>query len=88
VRRALPALALRDNAFGFDGRMEEDRMYQADDSRWYFKVRGKLVKGPFESRQDAQVALDEHVKRCCRSLRGPLWVQSLKPLRANATRTT
>ena len=37
--------------------MNTDRIYQDEDDRWYFNVRGNLAKGPYVSYPEAEDAL-------------------------------
>ena len=58
--------------------MNSDRIYQADDERWYFNVRGNMAKGPYESRADAETALLQHVRQWHRPLASKSWPKVLK----------
>ncbi len=53
--------------------MNSDRIYQGEDERWYFNVRGNLAKGPFPTCQAAEDALNLYLRRC----RQPLATLSL-----------
>ncbi|MGA0839606.1 MAG: DUF6316 family protein [Pseudomonadales bacterium] len=44
--------------------MASDRIFLDDDARWYFKVRGNQVRGPFASEAEAEHALEEYVAAC------------------------
>ena len=61
--------------------MNTDRIYQGDDDRWYFNVRGDLAKGPYVSYSEAEDALNEHVRRWRRPLATPSWSKALKALK-------
>ncbi|MGE0624210.1 MAG: DUF6316 family protein [Pseudomonadales bacterium] len=54
--------------------MNSDRIYQGDDDRWYFNVRGNMAKGPYETRADAEKALLAHVRQWHRPLSSSPWV--------------
>lgn len=54
--------------------MNTDRIYQGEDDRWYFNVRGNLAKGPFMSFSDAEDALNQHVRQCRSPLARPSWI--------------
>lgn len=58
--------------------MNTDRIYQGEDDRWYFNVRGNLAKGPYGSHIDAEDALNQHVRQCRRPLASPSWSKALK----------
>lgn len=62
--------------------MNTDRIYQGEDDRWYFNVRGNLAKGPFGSFTDAEDALNQHVRQCRSPLARPSWMKVLKALKA------
>lgn len=68
--------------------MNTDRIYQDDDDRWYFNVRGNLAKGPFVSFTDAQSALDLHIRQCRRPLTSPSWTKALKTLKPSRRQFT
>ena len=53
--------------------MNTDRIYQGEDERWYFNVRGNLAKGPYVSYTEAEDALIKHVRQCRRPLSAPNW---------------
>ncbi len=57
--------------------MNTDRIYQGDDDHWYFNVRGNLPKGPFASYDDAETALEKHVRQCRAPLAAPSFVKAL-----------
>ena len=61
--------------------MNTDRIYQDEDDRWYFNVRGSLAKGPFVSFTAAEDALNRHVRQCRRPLVSPSWGRVLKALK-------
>ena len=69
--------------------MNTERIYQGDDDRWYFNVRGNLAKGPFNSFTEAEDALNQHIRQCRRPLATPSWskvswpkaLKALKPSR-------
>ena len=63
--------------------MNTDRIYQGDDDRWYFNVRGNLAKGPFVSYTEAEDALNQHVRQCRRPLASPSWSKALKALKTS-----
>ena len=56
--------------------MTTDRIYQGEDDRWYFNVRGNLAKGPYVTYLDAEDALDQHVSRCYRPTHSSAWPSS------------
>lgn len=58
--------------------MNTDRIYQGEDDRWYFNVRGNLAKGPFITYTDAEDALNQHVRQCRHPLASPSWLKSLR----------
>lgn len=62
--------------------MNTDRIYQGEDDRWYFNVRGNLAKGPFMSFSDAEDALNQHVRQCRSPLARPSWTKALKVIKA------
>ena len=62
--------------------MNTDRIYQGEDDRWYFNVRGNLAKGPYVSYTEAEDALNRHVRQCRRPLATPSWSKALNPARA------
>ena len=66
--------------------MNSDRIYQGEDDRWYFNVRGNLPKGPYVSYTEAEQALTKHVRQCRRPLASPSWApnwsRALKALRS------
>jgi len=62
--------------------MNSNRIYQGEDDRWYFNVRGNLPKGPFVSYTDAESALTDHVRACRRPLATPSWARALKSLKS------
>ena len=66
--------------------MNTDRIYQDDDDRWYFNVRGNLAKGPFASFNEAEDALNLHVRQCLRLLAAPSWSKALKALKTGRRR--
>ena len=70
---------LKDSIARIDARMNEDRIYQDADDFWYFKIRGKMVKGPFATLREAESALAAHISKCCHPLGNSFWS---KPLRA------
>ena len=61
--------------------MNTDRIYQGEDERWYFNVRGNLAKGPFVSLAAAEDALNRHIRSCRRPLATPSWSKALKALK-------
>ena len=65
--------------------MNTDRIYQDDDDRWYFNVRGNLAKGPYISFEEAEDALNAHVRQCRRPLLTPSWLKALKTPRRSLT---
>ena len=72
--------------------MNSDRIYQGEDDRWYFNVRGNQPKGPFVSYTDAEESLNIHVRQCRRPLAAPSWapawskaLKSLRPGRRELT---
>lgn len=60
--------------------MDTKRIYQGDDERWYFNVRGNMAKGPFETYRDAQDALDAHLARCYRPLSASPWPRMMRAI--------
>ena len=69
-----------------------NRIYQGQDSQWYYRVRGNQAVGPFETYNDAQRKLDKQMKAWT-GRGGPLstWPRSWQParmLRRSATRQT
>jgi hypothetical protein len=65
--------------------MNTDRIYQGDDDLWYFNVRGNQPKGPFTVYQDAEGALNEHLRRCRRPTGASLWPKPLRGLKIRRT---
>ncbi len=61
--------------------MNIERIYQGEDDLWYFNVRGNLAKGPFTSHDDAEGALNDHVRQCRRLSGAPLWPKPLRSLK-------
>ncbi len=43
--------------------MNQERIY-ADESNFFFNVRGNTPMGPYDTFDDAQAALNDHVERC------------------------
>ncbi|MCH8141232.1 MAG: hypothetical protein IH908_06505 [Proteobacteria bacterium] len=41
--------------------MDTDRIYQGENDRWFFNVRGNEAMGPYETYPDADRALAKHV---------------------------
>lgn len=68
--------------------MNTDRIYQDDDDRWYFNVRGNLAKGPYASYKEAEDALNLHVRQCRRPLATPSLSKALKALKAGRRQLT
>ena len=68
--------------------MNTDRIYQGDDERWYFNVRGNLAKGPFPTSHDAEDALNEHVRRCRQPLGTISWTRALQAIAPGRRRIT
>ena len=62
--------------------MNSDRIYQGEDDRWYFNVRGNLPKGPFKTYREAEQALASHVRQCRRPLATSSWSRALKSLKS------
>ena len=58
--------------------MTTDRIYQGDDERWYFNVRGNMAKGPYATYTDAENALNQHVRQWHRPLGSSPWPRVLK----------
>ena len=72
-------------------RYMQDRIFQADDGQWYYRVRSNQDAGPFASRAVAQRKLDKQMRMWTGF--GPLanWkraLQSNKVMRRSATRQT
>ena len=65
--------------------MNTDRIYQGEDERWYFNVRGNPAKGPYASYIEAEDALNVHVRQCRRPLATPSWAKALKPTRRHVS---
>ena len=42
-------------------RMANDRIFQSDDGKWYFRVRGNQDVGPFETEAQAAANLEERI---------------------------
>lgn len=61
--------------------MNTDRIYQGEDDRWYFNVRGNLAKGPFPTYLEAETALEVHLRQCRRPLEKPVWPSPMRALR-------
>ena len=61
--------------------MNTDRIYQSDDARWYFNVRGNPAKGPFSTYHDAEDALNTHVRQCRRPMGQSSWANPLRSLK-------
>jgi len=51
--------------------METQRIYQGEDAQWHFNVRGNQSMGPYDSYQNAELALTAHVSTCRRRLKIP-----------------
>jgi hypothetical protein len=68
--------------------MNTDRIYQDEDDRWYFNVRGNLAKGPYVSYSEAAEALNLHVSQCRRPLAAPSWSKALKALKTTGRQLT
>lgn len=43
---------------------QHQRIYQAEDQRWYFQARDRKLFGPFDDEQEAGRALARHVRDC------------------------
>ena len=67
--------------------MNTDRIYQGDDDRWYFNVRGNLAKGPFESHRDAEQALGAHLRQWQKPFANATWSNPLRALRGRRDNT-
>ena len=68
--------------------MNTDRIYQGDDDRWFFNVRGNLPKGPYGSFEEAEDALNAHVRQCRRPLTAASWTKALKALKPSRRQLT
>ena len=69
-----------------------DRIYQGNDARWYYRVRGNQVVGPFDTYNDAQSKLNKQMNHWT-GRSGPIavWPRHWQParlLRRSATRQT
>lgn len=58
--------------------MNSDRIYQRDDERWYFNVRGNMTKGPYATRAEAENALLQHLRQWRRPAGSSPWPRALK----------
>lgn len=45
-----------------------NRIFQGDDTQWYFHMRGNQAAGPFATAQEAESALSAHVRACKRRM--------------------
>lgn len=58
--------------------MNTDRIYQGEDERWYFNVRGNLAKGPYQTQAEAEDALNRQLRHWRRPLGSTPWPKVLK----------
>jgi hypothetical protein len=68
--------------------MDSNRIFQQD-QRWYFRIRGNAIKGPYRSFHDAERGLSQYV-----AARRPLghgsvlrWLRTARAARTRAART-
>lgn len=58
--------------------MSSERMFQREDGRWYFRIRGNTTMGPYSSHREASESLNRYVASCRRqaemSLSWPRWL--------------
>jgi len=58
--------------------MLSERMFQREDGRWYFRIRGNTTMGPYSSHREASESLNRYVASCRRqaemSFTWPRWM--------------
>jgi hypothetical protein len=58
--------------------MSSERIFQKEDGRWYFRIRGNTSMGPYTSHREANDSLNRYVASCKRqaemSLTWPRWM--------------
>ena len=57
--------------------MSSERIFQREDGRWYFRIRGDTSMGPYSSHREASGSLARYVESCRRqaemSFTWPRW---------------
>ena len=58
--------------------MHSERIFQKEDGRWYFRIRGRTSMGPYTNHREANDSLNRYVASCKRqaemSLTWPRWM--------------
>ena len=58
--------------------MSSERIFQKEDGRWYFRIRGNTSMGPYTNHREANDSLNRYVASCQRqaemSLTWPRWL--------------
>jgi hypothetical protein len=58
--------------------MQSERMFQREDGRWYFRIRGNTSMGPYSSHREASESMNRYVASCRRqsemSFTWPRWL--------------
>jgi hypothetical protein len=67
--------------------MNSERIYQGNDELWYFNVRGNLVKGPFTTFHEAEMALIHDLRQWQKPFTRPTWPKPLQSLKIRKQRT-
>jgi hypothetical protein len=58
--------------------MQSERIFQKEDGRWYFRIRGNTSMGPYSSHREASESMNRYVASCRRqsemSFTWPRWM--------------
>jgi hypothetical protein len=58
--------------------MQSERIFQREDGRWYFRIRGDTSMGPYSSHREASESMNRYVASCRRqsemSFTWPRWL--------------